>query len=795
MGKIVLNMVFASLLLAGCEANFSAVTNPQSDAPGTDSTDASTDISDSETETANGEPKPSPQPTGPEHETPPPSGPGGSTPPSPPSPGGDDGSGDSGSDDGSAPADDAVVFATHDLDSDGRLDHFSLRFGYALSDAAFPGYMGANAIGGAQSGVAISGFANCVLDTSVAGDVVDDAVVYLACDEAADVDTSAIPAVSFADGFKVTYKTGNQSEDVASMTFSSEDKAPPIIFKAFAFKHEQKIRIYFSEPITGTAVDGRVTAADLAYVDHQVGDANGISSVIDGEGSDRIITIRSSGLASGRITDADLGGDAIACAPASVSDQAGNAASMTSSAAIKRKLGPDFNGDGREDLIIGAPGAINGGITTGSVYLFYGGNISGSTILGDADVKLDGTTNGARWGQMATSAGDINNDGFDDVLIGAPDDDALGANYGKAYVFFGGSMAAAYDQTEADIVIHNTGSGVYYGQAGVYIGDLSGDFIDDLVIGGNKANSDKGRVDLFNGRSTWATSLNHGDASSVIIGTGSPCGRMGTAIGYGGDLNGDGLTDIVLGDYNFGCSNSGKVSVFYGGSLSASQLDTASNAFILGGSAWKNLGQSAISAGDVNDDGYDDLITGRPYSIGPNNSGQLYVYFGQNLGTNESPATADVTIGGDGESGSLHGDPVAAVGDVNGDGIDDFAFSAVNHTAGGTARGRVYVMFGSTTLASTTVATANAVLSGDQNSESFGGQITSAGDINGDGYPDLIVAASKFDSTAGSNAGRVLLYWGGPTLSGTLTTADATVVIEGSAAGAEFGQAIGGAHR
>src|SRR5690242_14058941 len=163
------------------------------------------------------------------------------------------------------------------------------------------------------------------------------------------------------------------------------------------------------------------------------------------------------------------------------------------------------------------------------------------------------------------------------------------------------------------------------------------------------------------------------------------------------------------------------------------------------------LGLSVAGAGDVNGDGYADIIVGADHNdAGGTDAGRAYVVFG---GPGPTRLPNWVLTGGSG--GGLFGNSVAGAGDVNGDGYADVIVGAPQ--AGGSNRGAAYVFFGGPAAD----AIPDLALSGEQANDRFGASVAGAGDVNGDGYDDVIVGAPLNDS-AGSNSGRAYIFYGGP---------------------------------
>ncbi len=374
----------------------------------------------------------------------------------------------------------------------------------------------------------------------------------------------------------------------------------------------------------------------------------------------------------------------------------------------------DINGDGDEDLIIGAPMASPGGQTTaGECYVIFGGTNVGST--GSLNLaSLDGS-NGFRLSAIAydlsgraVSTGDINGDGTDDLIIGAP----TTFMPGKTFVVFGDSDVGASGNIDLGalngtdgFVINNIGMFAGTG-ASVAAADVNNDDTDDIVIGapgilpagsayvvlGHAGVGATGEIDLTALDGTNGFRLNGVDMDSS-------CGR---SVASAGDLNGDGAEDIIIGApyANQGGTTDGASYVVFGaaGIGASGSLDLAAlngiNGFTINGDANDYSGRSVAAAGDLNNDGTDDVIVGAPTA---SSAGRCYVVFGHTdigaAGTLDL-STLDGTGGIELNAGAedFAGRSAAVAGDINGDGADDIIIGA----PGDYTAGRAFVVFGLT---------------------------------------------------------------------------------------------------
>ena len=386
----------------------------------------------------------------------------------------------------------------------------------------------------------------------------------------------------------------------------------------------------------------------------------------------------------------------------------------------------DVNGDGLDDLIIGAPGADPGGNASGAAYVVFGkdggwaSTLDLSTLDGKTGFRLDGVGSADFTGFSVASAGDVNGDGFDDVIFGAYRPDPGGTTAGASYVVFGkaAGFAATLDLSTLD---GNTGFRLdavaaddQTGFSGASAGDVNGDGFDDVIVGAYRADpsgTDSGASYVVFGKAagfaaTFDLSTLDGKTGFRLDGAASDF--SGYSVASAGDVNGDGFADLIVGAVGAdpGGDNEGASYVVFGqagGFAATLDLSTlnGTNGFRLDGVApFDFTGNSVASAGDFNGDGFDDLIVGaRGADPAGDYSGASYVVFGKAGGF---AATLDLsTLNGtngfrlDGVAAyDFSGDSVASAGDVNGDGFDDLIIGAPGADPGGTNSGASYVVFG-----------------------------------------------------------------------------------------------------
>ncbi len=430
----------------------------------------------------------------------------------------------------------------------------------------------------------------------------------------------------------------------------------------------------------------------------------------------------------------------------------------------------DVNGDGYSDVIIGAL-AFDAGLTNaGAAFVYYG---SAAGLPAFASWSALGGQAAAEFGFSVATAGDVNGDGYSDIIVGAPLYDGLLTDQGRAYVYYG--SATGPSGTE-DRILEISQSGAYFGYAVSTAGDVNGDGYADVIVGapfyGNGQNWE-GASFVFYGSALGLSSQVNWSAESD-----QASAYFGRAVSAAGDVNGDGYGDIIIGAPYFdnGQTDEGRAFVYYG---SASTPSAAINWNVEGDGAGANLGYSVSAAGDVNGDGFADVIVGAPYyDHGKQLQGAAFVYHGSASGLS---ATADWQAEGGMVDAEL-GYSVAAAGDVNGDGYGDVIIGAPHYTDGESYEGAAFVYYGSPTGL---FPAASWMKEGNQANAHFGSSVSTAGDVNGDGYSDIVVGSEAY-SNGQTGEGRAFVYHGSP--SGLSASPNWTA--ESDQANAMFGNSV-----
>jgi hypothetical protein len=430
----------------------------------------------------------------------------------------------------------------------------------------------------------------------------------------------------------------------------------------------------------------------------------------------------------------------------------------------------DINGDGIIDLMMGTDNSSN------THYIIFGqlnytSPFAISTLNGTNGFLFNASAN---FFSIFSAAGDLNNDGYDDFIVG---DESLN----RAHVVFGNSTFStplAYTSLNGSNGFSinaddNTGIGVSYA------GDFNGDGIDDIVVGDQAADvtgdNNQGQVYILFGKTSAFSALENlktlNGTNGVIVQGEANNRQMGERVYSAGDINGDGFDDILIyQDYGSASANATTDAiVIFGGNTITSPLVTSalngSNGFIIPGWGASRTG-NFMGHADINGDGLDDLLIGaRNADTNGTDAGKAFVIYGQTSGfssafdLNTLNGTNGFSINGL-NAGEELGASISGVGDFNGDGYEDFLIGTVDSSFGD-----AYLIFGKagsfgSSFDLNTLDGHNGIwLQGAVNADEFGEFIaTSTGDVNGDGFDDLLISSARADPNGADSGASYLIY-------------------------------------
>ena len=448
----------------------------------------------------------------------------------------------------------------------------------------------------------------------------------------------------------------------------------------------------------------------------------------------------------------------------------------------------DVTGDGTSDFVVGSRWRA---LENGAAYVFAGSSsLTGSRGASGADVIIAGEA-GERFGfavgggtsMFGGISGDFNNDGTDDLIVGAPNAIVDGTDVGAAYIFYG-PLTTGLSSQDADVVFtgqinqdpdnpsnHNA---IDTGYSVAFVGDVNNDGLPDIAIGDpSKKNSGStngeaylifGREDVYNDAGEkvigeWEGTISLNETSwrrtlgREILSDGTSREQMGAAIDAIGDVNGDGVADLAIGAYRWDLDgdspnqNNGAVFVWYGGSgvydldqllVSHNASNTTADITIVGGNDLDQIGRSLSGAGDFDGDGNLDIVIGSEHAN--ENAGLALVVDG-------TGSTLATFTGENIEDAA--GRWVSSIGDVSGDGRSEILVGSKLTDANGVDSGAVYLLLGGTDGVHS-LSTAEVFLTGAAAGDETGINVSGMDDIDGDGYNEMLIGSSKSSAEQGT---------------------------------------------
>ena len=433
----------------------------------------------------------------------------------------------------------------------------------------------------------------------------------------------------------------------------------------------------------------------------------------------------------------------------------------------------DVDGDGFEDVAVSADLYDVAAGDEGRVWVFSG---SPEGLEVSPAAVLDGAGSGDRFGASLARAGDVNGDGYADLLVGAPGYSDGEADEGAVFLFYG---SAAGLETISSWSAESNQAGAQLGAAVAGAGDVDGDGSGDVLAGApgwTFTEASEGAAFLYLGGAAGPPAVADWSWAS-----GQEGAQAGASLAGAGDFDGDGFADVVVGApaWDDGEVDEGGVFVFEGSSGGPSLLP---DRVLQSTEAGASFGFSVAALGDVDGDGYGDLLVGSPNSDdwGGADEGETFLYQGTAAGVSPTQSWPPRSN----QANARFGWSVAAAGDLNGDGFADLAIGSDQWTSDEAAEGRLHLAFG---RVGQPVGLFEQTLDlGGQAQAHLGHAVAAAGDVNGDGLGDLVAGAPMMDVGGEEDAGEVRVYLSLP----RLPSSDPVPELFGDQDGARIGTTV-----
>jgi hypothetical protein len=404
----------------------------------------------------------------------------------------------------------------------------------------------------------------------------------------------------------------------------------------------------------------------------------------------------------------------------------------------------DVNGDGFDEVLIGSSGHWEGQVGEGAAFLYFG---SAAGPVDSPGWSVQSNQTGWGMGGSVDTAGDVNGDGYDDILVSVEGYSQGESGEGAVFAYYGSPEGLA---TTPDWIAESNLASMGFGTSISTAGDVNNDGYDDVIIGTrycDNGQTDEGCIYIYMGSASGLRS-----SPARVVDSDMANAGFGYCVDGAGDVNGDSYDDVLVTSYNyiFGQLNGGKAYLLIGG---PNGLNPPPSWVRESGLVMDGYGISCAGAGDVNGDGYADILVGATGDdINDLIEGKAYLYLGSSTGPSLQPdwvsQAGDVT--------SSFGASVSTIGDFNSDGYDDIVVGDPSYyfPESRSIAGAVFVYFGSS---SGPAVNPSFSFSGGLNNSAFGYAIGRAGQVNNDTYADFVVGAPRW-----WNPGRALLVFGAP---------------------------------
>lgn len=427
----------------------------------------------------------------------------------------------------------------------------------------------------------------------------------------------------------------------------------------------------------------------------------------------------------------------------------------TTTVTVFKRNNQDFNGDGYADLALGAQGYNNGLANDGAVYIYLSSpsGIAGGQTAGTPTIK--GPPNGANYFGSNLVSEDINGDGYADLAVGSFAYNNGVANDGAVWIYYGSEIGITEQTAGAPTLKGKASQASSFGST-MTIADLNADGFADLIVSAYALNSSDGAIYVFNGSSSGIASQTAG--TPTVKGHVGGAENLGSSLAVG-DINGDGYADLAIGAwaYDNGTQNDGAIYVYSGSTNGITNGQTVTIPTIKGPAALASGLGWDICIGDVNGDGYADIVSGTPYyNNGAVNDGALFIFYGANAGLTSNQTAGDPAIKGHASLAEQFGFVVTAE-DLNRDGYADIIAHSFAYDNGLSNDGALYVFNGGADKLSS-LTTETPTVKGHASGSEILGWMATARDMNQDGYLDLIVPGYGYNAQDGA----VYIYESGP---------------------------------